>query len=119
MPEVEVNAAEGATSVYNDPALTRRLRGAFVNWLGADHVVAYHPSMVSEDFSEYGRTVEHVPICMFRLGAIPAETITQSERTGLPLVSLHSGKFAPVAEPTIKTGITAMAAATLELLGKG
>ena len=70
--------------------------------------------MVSEDFSEFGRTVEHVPICMFRLGAIPAKTITESERTGMPLVSLHSGKFAPDAEPAIKTGITAMTAATLE-----
>ncbi len=116
MPEVDVNAAEGATSVYNDPALTRRLRGAFIAWLGEDRVVAYHPSMVSEDFSEFGRTVEHVPISMFRLGAIPAETITESERTGMPLVSLHSGKFAPAAEPAIKTGINAMAAAVFELL---
>jgi amidohydrolase len=116
MPEVEVNAAEGATSVYNDPALTRRLRGAFIAWLGEDHVVAYHPSMVSEDFSEFGRTVEHVPISMFRLGAIPAATISESERTGTPLVSLHSGKFAPAAEPAIKTGITAMTAAVMELL---
>jgi len=116
MPEIDVNAAEGATSVYNDPALTQRLRGTFIAWLGAEHVVAYHPAMVSEDFSEFGRTVEHVPICMFRLGAIPAKTIAESERTGVPLVSLHSGKFAPEAEPAIKTGITAMTAAALELL---
>ncbi len=26
--------------------------------------------MGGEDFSEYGRTVEHVPLCMFRIGAV-------------------------------------------------
>jgi amidohydrolase len=118
MPEVEVNAAEGAVSVYNDPALTRRVRGALTAWLGEEHVTTFPPSMVSEDFSEYGRTVEHVPICMFRLGALSAEQISESERTGTPLPSLHSGKFAPVPEPTIKTGITAMTAAALDLLAR-
>jgi len=118
MPEVEVNAAEGATSVYNDPVLTRRVRGAFVAWFGADQVKTFEPSMVSEDFSEYGRTVEHVPVCMFRLGALSAEKISESQRTGVPLPSLHSGKFAPVPEPTIKTGVTALTAAALEILAK-
>jgi len=36
----------------------------------------------------------------------------------VPLPSLHSSKFAPVPEPTIKTGIMAMSAAALELLGR-
>ena len=117
-PEVEVNAAEGATSVYNDPALTRRVRGTLVAWLGAAQVGTFEPSMVSEDFSEYGRTVEHVPLCMLRLGALSAEQISASARTGTPLPSLHSGKFAPVPEPTIKTGITAMTAVALDLLAK-
>jgi len=44
--------------------------------------------------------------------------VTESERTGVPLPTLHSGKFAPVPEPTIKTGITAVTAAALDLLGK-
>ena len=117
MPEVEVNA-EGAAATYNDPVLTRRVRGALVAWLGPERVKTFEPAMVSEDFSEYGRTVEHVPLCMFRLGALPAEKISESERTGTPLPSLHSGKFAPQPEPAIKTGITAMTAAALELLAK-
>ena len=32
-------------------------------------------------------------------------------RTGEPLPSLHSSKFAPLPEPTIKTGVTALTAA--------
>ena len=118
MPEIEVNAAEGATSVYNDPALTRRVRAALIGWLGEDNVKTFEPSMVSEDFSEYGRTAERVPLCLFRLGALSAEQIAESRRTGTPLPSLHSGKFAPVPEPTIKTGVTAMTAVVFDLLAK-
>ena len=118
MPEVSVNAAEGATSVYNDPVLTKRVRAAVIAWLGEDRVGTFHQSMVSEDFSEFGRTVEHVPICILRLGASAPEKITESERTGLPLPSLHSGKFAPVPEPAIKTGVTAMTAVALDILKK-
>ena len=116
MPEISVNAAEGATSVYNDPALTRRLRADFVAWLGEARVQTFQPSMVSEDFSEYSRTVDHIPVCMFRLGALAPETIAAAERNGTPLPSLHSAKFAPVPEPAIKTGVTAMTAAALDLL---
>jgi hippurate hydrolase len=118
MPEVEVNAAEGASSVYNDPALTQRVRHALVAWLGAEHVLTFQPSMVSEDFSEFGRTVEHVPVCIFRLGALAPERIAESERSGTPLPSLHSGKFAPVPEPAIKTGVAALTAVVLDLLPK-
>jgi len=118
MPEVTVNAAEGATSVYNDPVLTKRVRAAVIAWLGEDHVGTFHQSMVSEDFSEFGRTVEHVPICILRIGAFAPERVAESERTGMPLPSLHSGKFAPVPEPAIKTGITALAAVALDILKK-
>jgi hippurate hydrolase len=118
MPVVTVIAPEGAEAIYNDPALTRRVRAAVTGWLGPDHVGTTDPIMGSEDFSQYGRTVEKVPICFFRLGASAPEKIDESRRTGVPLPSLHSSKFAPVPEPTIKTGIAAMTAATLDLLAK-
>jgi len=43
--------------------------------------------------------------------------VAESKKTGQPLPSLHSSLFAPVPEPTIKTGITAMTAAVLNLMG--
>jgi hippurate hydrolase len=43
--------------------------------------------------------------------------VAESERTGQPLPSLHSPFYRPLAEPTIKTGVTAMTAAVLELAG--
>jgi len=74
--------------------------------------------MGGEDFSEYGRTPDKIPICMFWLGAVKPELVQESEKTGKPLPSLHSSQFAPLPEPTIKTGVTAMTAAVLELAGK-
>ena len=118
MPEVTVTAGEGATSVYNDPALTKRVRAAMITWLGEDRVETFHASMVSEDFSEFGRTVEHVPLCIIRLGASAPAAIAESTRTGTPLPSLHSDKFAPVPEPTLKTGVTALTAVALDILKK-
>jgi hippurate hydrolase len=117
MPIVHVND-EHTPALRNDAALSQRLRQAFVAWLGADNVKAIDPEMGGEDFSEFGRTVEQVPVCMFRIGAVAPEKIAESSRTGAPLPSLHSSKFLPVPEPTIKTGILSTAAAVLDLLGK-
>jgi metal-dependent amidase/aminoacylase/carboxypeptidase family protein len=74
--------------------------------------------MGGEDFGEFGRTAEKIPVCMFGLGGVDPETLRQSERTGQPLPSLHSPLWAPVPEPTIKTGVTAMTAAVLELMAR-
>jgi len=74
--------------------------------------------MGGEDFSEYGRTKDKIPICMFWLGAVKPEVVRESEQTGKPLPSLHSSQFAPLPEPTIKTGVIAMTAAVLELAGR-
>ena len=118
MPVVTVIDEEAAPAIYNDPALTRRVRAAVTGWLGPDRVRSGDAVMGSEDFSQYGRTVEKVPLCFFRLGATAPEKLAESLRTGIPLPSLHSSKFAPVPEPTIKTGVTAMTAAALGLLAK-
>ena len=70
------------------------------------------------ELGEREATAERIPICLFRIGAVAPAAIEESQRTGKPLPSLHSNKFAPVPEPTIKTGITAMTAAALDLLAK-
>jgi hippurate hydrolase len=118
MPVVTVAEQEFTPATYNDPALARRVRAAFVAWLGADAVQPIDPEMGGEDFSQFGLTTDKVPICLFRVGAVAPEKVAESRRTGVALPSLHSSKFAPVPEPTIKTGITAMTAAALELLAK-
>ena len=118
MPIVTVVEDEFTPATYNDPALTRRVHGAFADWFGADAVKTIDAEMGGEDFSQFGLTAEKIPICLFRVGAVDPAKVEESQRTGVPLPSLHSSKFAPVPEPTIKTGITAMTAAALELLAK-
>ena len=117
-PIVTVLNSEGTPATRNDPALTRRVHASLVRALGEGNVRTVDPVMGGEDFSEFGRTVEKVPICLFWLGAVDPAKVAESERTGTPLPSLHSSKFAPVPEPTIKTGIAAMSAAALDLLAK-
>ena len=118
LPIVALQEQEFTPATYNDPVLTRRLAGAFKNWFSETNVQQVKPVMGGEDFSEYGRTPDKIPICMFWLGAVKPELVLESERTGKPLPSLHSSQFAPLPEPTIKTGVISMTAAVLELAGK-
>jgi len=115
----EVNLTDEITpALYNDPKLTERLVGALKAWFGESNLIRKPPSMGGEDFSAFGRTEPKVPICMLNIGGVNPEALKESQRTGQPLPSLHSPLWAPVPEPTIKTGVTAMTAAVLELLGK-
>ncbi|MFM8470139.1 MAG: M20 family metallopeptidase [Limisphaerales bacterium] len=117
LPIVEVSE-EGAKSTYNDPAFTKRVMGAIGRWVGEGNVIAKAPVMGAEDFGLYSRVEPRIPGCIFWLGTITKESVAESIKTGKTLPSLHSSKFAPVPEPTLKTGVTAMSAAVLELVGK-
>lgn len=118
LPTVTVDDREFTPSTYNHPELARRLGGVFKGVFGDNKVVTRKPVMGGEDFSEYGRTMDKIPICIFWLGSVEPERVAESERTGKPLPALHSNLYRPVPEPTLKTGVTAMTAAVLELVGK-
>jgi hippurate hydrolase len=118
MPTVTVQQGDITNALYNNPELTARVRAALVGWFGADRVRTIDPEMGGEDFSEFGRTAEKVPVCLFRLGAVEPAKVAESERTGTPLPSLHSSRFAPLPEPTLKTGVSAMSAVALNILKK-
>jgi hippurate hydrolase len=109
---------ESVSVTSNDPALTRRLAGAFTAWFGADRVELTPPITGAEDFSEFSRTPERVPICMWWVGATDPAKIAESERTGVPVPSNHSATFAPVMTPTLKACVASMSAAVLELMGQ-
>jgi len=116
-PVVKVSETEVTKATYNDPALTERLAGVFVKALGQDNVVKSAPIMGSEDFGYF--SLDHqIPTSMFWLGAVDPAKVKQSKETGTPLPSLHSALFAPVPEPTLRTGVKAMTSAVLELMKK-
>jgi hippurate hydrolase len=118
MPVVTREVEEFTPALYNNPALVRQLATALPNWLGAGKVVPTKSVMGGEDFSEYGRTADKIPICLLWLGAVDPKRYEESQKTGAALPSLHSAFFAPLPEPTIKTGVTTLAAVVLELMGK-
>jgi amidohydrolase len=117
-PIVTVRKDEVCPAMYNNPELTKRLVGVWKKTLGADNVEIVDPTMGGEDFSEYGLPDHSIPAVNFHFGAVDPAKIAESKQTGKELPSLHSSKFAPVPEPTIRLGIVAMTAAVLELMKK-
>src|SRR5207248_436323 len=80
LPEVKV-LDDFTPATYNDPKLTERVVGVFKTCFGEANVIKKKPTMGGEDFSEYGRTENRIPICMFMVGGVKPEAIKESERT--------------------------------------
>ncbi|PYK40439.1 MAG: amidohydrolase [Verrucomicrobia bacterium] len=118
MPEVHVRQDESVPATYNNPELTRRVTAALKVALGSDKIIAKDPTMGAEDFCEYSLPDHSVPAFMFNVGAVDADKVAESKKTGVPLPSLHSSKFAPVPEPTIRTALIGMTSAVLDLMKK-
>ena len=117
MPAVTV-LNEGLPATYNNPKLTRRLVTVWKRALGDENVQMVDPTMGGEDFSEYSLADHSIPAVDFHIGAVDPAKIAEYKKEGKELPSLHSSKFAPVPEPTIRTGIIGMTTAVLELMKK-
>lgn len=105
--------------LVNDPHLTARVMQAIARELGKTNVVEIGQLTGSEDFGVYREALPSLRLCTFRLGvADPARARPAGTGSREPPY-LHSSRFAPVAGPAIRTGVTAMAAAALDLLGSG
>jgi len=117
-PIVEVLQDQFTPATYNNPELTKRLVGVWKKTLGAENVEVSDPTMGGEDFSEYSLPDHSIPACDFHIGAVDPAKIVESKKSGTSLPSLHSSKFAPVPEPTIRIGIIGMTSAVLELMKK-
>jgi hippurate hydrolase len=105
-------------ATINNPELTRRVTASLKRALGDQNVVPADAVMGSEDFSLYALEDPKPPICMFRLGAIDPVKFQAAVDQGKLPPGLHSSGFAPLPEPTIRTGVKAMSAVVLDLLQK-
>jgi hippurate hydrolase len=115
MPVVTVLEDESTPATVNDPLLAARLQKLFVEKLGASNVIEQKPVMGSEDFGVF--SLDHkIPAVIFWLGAYDPAKVAESERTGVTLPSPHSPFFAPLPEPTLRTGVTVMTDAAVALL---
>ena len=114
MPTVTVSESTPVT--FNDPALADRVRAAAIAALGKDRVITPDkPVMASEDVGAFSLDGQ-IPAVMYWLGAADPAKLAESEKTGIPLPSLHSPLFAPDYAPAIPTGVTAMTAIALDIL---
>ena len=115
-PIVTVRKDQFTPATYNNPELTKRLVAVWKKSLGADNVKLVDPTMGGEDFSEFSLPDHSIPAVDFHIGAVEPAKIADSKKNGTTLPSLHSSKFAPVPEPTIRLGIIGMTSAVLELM---
>jgi hippurate hydrolase len=116
-PVLNIHPGSFTPAVVNDDKLTEETVAVFKKALGADHVHRRPPLMGGEDFALYGR--KGVPSFLYFLGTQPSKRLAEAEHGPVGMLpSLHSPRFCPETEPTLKTGVLTMSLAVLRLLGK-
>jgi hippurate hydrolase len=71
---------------------------------------------IPDGFRRVG-TEPKVPVFMYRLGSVPPDRYAESKKPGgKPLPSLHSAFYLPEPKATIRTGVTTMTSAAIDLL---
>jgi hippurate hydrolase len=117
-PIVTVLEDESTPVLYNDPALTARVKAGLVQALGATNVADSPPIMASEDFGVFGLPGHKIPTVMFWLGAMEPGKFAAAEAAGKVLPGPHNSHFEPDPGPTLRTGVTAMTSVAIALLQK-
>lgn len=113
LPIIEV-LPEGAPTTTNDAALSKRVRKAMLDGMGADAFVDwYQTDMGAEDFPDLVNVDPPIPSVYFEVGGTLPGDIEAGTWAGH-----HSPLFKIVPEPAIRKGVEAMTLSALELLAK-
>jgi amidohydrolase len=102
--ECEFFILNGYPYLENEPELTRRMKAAAIEYMGADNVVDLDLWMAAEDFAYY---THHVDSCFYRLG-------TRNEAKGI-ISGVHTPTF-NIDESALEIGPGLMAWLALEEL---
>jgi hippurate hydrolase len=96
----------------NDEAATRRVVAALGARFGEARVHEIGPATASEDFGLFG-AAWNVPTVFWVVGGIDPATYERARAAGTldQLPANHAPDFAPVIDPTLRTGVEAMLAA--------
>jgi amidohydrolase len=114
-PEPEVKIGGGVDAVVNDAAVVDRTEAALKSVFDAAKVRRMPPATPTDDFAEF--VAAGVPSMFFFIGVHDPKDIEASRAPGgRPMPINHSPFFAPVPEPSIKTGVKAMSVAVLTAL---
>jgi amidohydrolase len=116
-PVMTVNLDEYTPATLNDVPLARQTGEVFKQVVGAANVKSRPTMMGAEDFGRYSQG--GVPTFIFFLGTIPKEKYEAALKPeGPKLPGMHTDAYAPVPEPSIRTGVRTECMALLNLLGK-
>ena len=113
-PAPDVQLVSGGRAVINDVALTARTATVFKAAFGERAVLAPSPGSASEDYSEF--IMAGVPSLFFSIGGHDPARIAAARAKGEALPANHNPGFAPTPEPSIRTGVTAMTLAVLNVM---
>ncbi len=117
LPEVIVSN-ESVPPVVNDAALVRRLRGAWIDAMGADAVVDVPTKgMGAEDFTFFTQEPD-IPSVYWSVGGTPREDFDREAAGGEPVPGHHSPLFRISPEPSVTGGVESTVVALLELMPK-
>jgi hippurate hydrolase len=115
-PEPDIRLTEGAKSVVNDAALAARSGAVLKAAFGDKAHLMSEPGSASEDYSEF--VMAGVPSFYFGIGGLDPAMLQKAAADKTPVPGNHSPLFAPVPEPSIKTGAEAMSLVLLDVLQK-
>jgi hippurate hydrolase len=113
-PAPDVLVTPYASSVVNDDALMDSTLEVFKIAFG-DKLKETAQFAAGDDFYEYIKA--GVPSIYFIIGIYDPKRVADAAAGGARLEPNHSPYYAPVPEPTIRTGVTAMTLAVLSRLG--
>jgi hippurate hydrolase len=104
----------------NDAAATRKVVAALERRFGTDRVHEIEPATASEDFSLFSATW-NVPAVFWVVGGIDPDRYKTAEQAGKldEIPANHAPNFAPVIDPTLRTGVETMLAAAGAWLASG
>ncbi len=111
-PDVKINT--GATAVVNDAALAERTGAVFKAAFGAKAIREEEPGSASEDYSVF--ILAGVPSMYFGIGGADPAKLADAKAKGVELPGNHSPMFAPLPEPSIRTGVEAMTIAVMNVM---
>ena len=103
----------------NDGNATERISKAFTEVFGEEFDPAPPTSDASEDFSDLATSVKK-PYCFWFFGGVDGGKWDKAEKAGRIADDVpvnHSALFAPVIQPTLKTGVETLCVAALAYLG--
>jgi amidohydrolase len=115
-PEPDIKLTAGAKAVINDADLTARSGAVLKAAFGDKARLMSQPGSASEDYSEF--VMAGVPSFYFSLGGLDPKFLAKAAETHTPVPGNHSPEFAPVPEPSIRTGTEAMSLVLLDILKK-